>query len=103
MGVTIATEGRSHHRAVMALVLVDHWLRWRGQVGVVVKNVVANHTEKVWISLDAGASWDFANEGVIRHGAHLYLWAVVPDPTGETWYMPTCGHGVLRNSFTAAE
>ncbi len=64
---------------------------------------VANHTEKVWFSADAGATWKRADKGVIRHGAHLYLWAIAFNASGSTVYMTSCGRGVLRNNLTTAE
>jgi photosystem II stability/assembly factor-like uncharacterized protein len=64
---------------------------------------VAYHTEKVWLSSDAGKTWRRADKGVIRHGGHLYLWAIGSDSTGSTFYMTTCGVGVLRNDVKAAE
>ncbi|MBI3682906.1 MAG: hypothetical protein HY235_21240, partial [Acidobacteria bacterium] len=64
---------------------------------------VTNHTEKVWFSPDAGGAWRLANKGVIRHGAHLYLWAIAPDSSGSTFYLITCGRGVLRNDVKAPE
>ncbi len=64
---------------------------------------VAYHTEKVWLSSDAGKTWRRADKGVIRHGGHLYLWALGADSTGSTFYMTTCGVGVLKNDVKAAE
>ncbi len=62
-----------------------------------------NHTEKIWYSGDAGSTWRLANQNVIRHGAHLYLWALAFDSSGSTLYLATCGRGILRNSLSASE
>jgi photosystem II stability/assembly factor-like uncharacterized protein len=64
---------------------------------------VATHTEKVWFSQDAGSSWRLANKGVIRHGAHLYLYSMAFDSSGSTLYIGTCGQGVLRNDLKDIE
>lgn len=64
---------------------------------------VAYHSEKVWFSSDAGTTWRRADKGVVRHGAHLYLWAMAFDAKGRSLYMTSCGLGVLRNDTQAAE
>lgn len=63
---------------------------------------VANHTERIWFSGDAGSTWNLANQNVIRHGAHLYLWAFGFDSAGTVVYLTTCGRGILRN-FTKTQ
>ena len=64
---------------------------------------VAYHSEQIWFSSDAGSTWRRADQGVIRHGAHLYLWAIAADSSGSTFYLNTCGQGILRNDVKAAE
>ena len=64
---------------------------------------VTNHTERIWFSGDAGSTWKLANQNVIRHGAHLYLWALAVDSSGGMVYLVTCGRGILKNAVKAQE
>lgn len=58
------------------------------------------HSELVWFSSDAGETWSFASDGLVRYGAHLYMFGIAFASDGNSVYLANCGRGVYRNRIT---
>jgi photosystem II stability/assembly factor-like uncharacterized protein len=64
---------------------------------------VGGHAESIWYSSKAGKSWQLANQGTVRRGAHLYMFAMAMSADGTVLYMANCGRGMFRNQLNTTE
>lgn len=64
---------------------------------------ISDHGQYVWHSPDGGKTWELAKKGLVRTGAHLYMFDMVIDPSGSVLYLANCGQGMYRNLLKEPE
>lgn len=64
---------------------------------------VGGHVETIWYSPNGGETWQLANQGTVRKGTHLYMFALAFAADGSVLYMSNCGRGVFRNQLDEPE